>query len=72
MSFLLAILPEPEPDVGCMCTDSFKIFKCIYIYINYALKLMILTKLGAERRRLVPSLVILMLQLDTLLQGIEL
>ena len=33
MSFLLAILPEPEPDVGCMCTDSFKIFKCIYIYI---------------------------------------
>ena len=66
MFFLLAILPEPEPDVGCMCTDSFS------VHINYALKLMILTKLGAERRRLVPSLVILMLQPDTLQWGIEL
>ena len=50
MFFLLAILPEP--DVDCMYNDSFKVI------INYALKLMILTKLGAERRRLVLSLVI--------------
>ena len=47
MFFLLAILPEP--DVDCMYNDSFKVI------INYA---MILIKLGAERRRLVLSLVI--------------